>query len=338
MASRSSPQSGLRARGYALRVERSRSTGLPNPYREIENWGQLPGGRTIGAASAIEVDRDGTSVWVFERCGGKGASKVRPTPTDTCLGSSLAPLLKFDASGKLVASLGAGMFVYPHGMSVDRSGNIWVADGQGKDGKGQQVVGLSPAGKVLLTLGKAGVAGDGPDTFNPPSDVIVAPNGDIFVADGHGGKTNARIVKFSKDGKFIKAWGKAGSGPGEFNTPHSLAMDSAGRLFVADRGNDRIQIFDQDGKFLAEWKQFGNPSGIYIDRNDMLFSVGTLPNKQRGVSVGSTRDGRMTSFVPDLDPNPEGYIGGREGIAVDRNGSIFISRTGPGGLLKLVKK
>jgi hypothetical protein len=311
---------------------------LPNPYREIENWGRLPGGRTIGAASAIDIDRDGSSVWVFERCGGKGASKVRPVPTDTCLGSSVAPLLKFDASGTLIASLGAGLFVYPHGMFVDRSGNLWLTDGQAKGGKGLQVVELSPAGKVLLTLGKAGIAGDGPDTFNPPSDVIVGPNGDVFVADGHGGTTNARIVKFARDGKFVKTWGRSGVRPGEFSTPHSLAMDSAGRLFVADRGNARIQVFDQDGRFLAEWKQFGNPSGIYIDRDDRLFSVGTLPNGQRGVSVASARDGKPMFFVPDHDPNPEGYIGGREGIAADRNGNILISRTGPGGLLKLATK
>src|SRR5205807_10332395 len=134
--------------------------------------------------------------------------------------------------------------------------NVWITDAQGKDGKGHQVIKFSPEGKVLLTLGKAGVTGDGADTFNQPSDVVVAPNGDIFVADGHGGNSNARIVKFSKDGKFIKAWGKKGSAPGEFDTPHALAFDSKGRLFVADRANDRIQIFDQDGKFLDQWKQF----------------------------------------------------------------------------------
>src|SRR5262249_48665430 len=150
---------------------------------------------------------------------------------------------------------GSGMLAYPHGLYADKQGNIWVTDGDGKDGKGHQVFKLNADGKVLMTLGKAGVAGDGPDTFNRPTDVIVAPNGDIFVSDGHGGDSNARIVKFTKDGKFIKAWGKKGSGPGEFTLPHSLAFDSKGRLFVADRENSRIQIFDQDGKFITEWKQ-----------------------------------------------------------------------------------
>jgi sugar lactone lactonase YvrE len=316
---------------------------LPNPYRAIDNWGQLPGGRKIGAASAIDIDRDGTSVWVFERCGGKGGSKKLPTFADNCVGSNVEPLLHFDVSGKLLASYGAGMFEYPHGIGIDAQGNIWVADGQGRDiklrepGKGHQVIGFTPTGKVLLKLGKPGAPGDGQDSFNQASDVLVAPNGDIFVGDGHGGKSNSRIVKFSKDGKFIKAWGTRGSAPGQFSTPHSLAMDSQGRLFVSDRGNDRIQIFDQEGKFLAEWKQFGNPNGIYIDRSDRLYSLGTAADGPRGLRVGSARDGKLMFFFPDLDPNPDGYVGGQEGLAVDKDGNVYISRTGPGGLMKLVR-
>jgi sugar lactone lactonase YvrE len=308
------------------------ANGFPNPYREIEHWAQLPAGRTFGASSAVDIDKDGKSVWIFARCGGA-----------TCADSTLAPLLKFDASGKLVASLGSGMFVFPHGLFVDRDGNLWVTDGQGKDGKGQQVVKLSPTGKVLMTLGKAGVAGEGPDTFNQPSAVVVAQNGDIFVADGHGGNSNARIVKFSKDGKFIKAWGRKGSNPGEFDTPHALAMDSTGRLFVADRGNNRIQIFDQEGRFLAEWKQFGRPSGLAIDRSGRLFTSdsqsGTAqvnPDVKRGFRVGSVTDGVVTFFVPDTDPIVEGG-GGREGIALDRDGNVYLSKTGAGGLLKFAK-
>ena len=213
----------------------------PNPYRSVENWAKMPPGRTWGSTAGVCVDPDGTSVWVAERCG-----------ANTCAGSSLDPVLKFDASGKLVKSFGAGMFVFPHGIFVDRDGNVWVTDAQGKDGKGHQVFKFSPEGKVLLALGKPGTAGDGPDTFNAPSSVLVAPNGDIFVGDGHGGNTNSRIVKFSKDGKFIKTWGKKGAAPGEFDTPHALAMDSRGRLFVGDRNNNRIQIFDQDGKYIDQ--------------------------------------------------------------------------------------
>src|SRR3989449_10057811 len=173
-------------------------------YQTIENWFKLPEGRKIGSTAGITVDRDGTSVWTFDRCGGQ-----------YCAGSNLTPIMKFDESGKMVKSFGAGMFVRPHGIRIDRDGNVWVTDGEGpdgkdpnKNGKGHQVFKFSPEGKVLMTLGKAGVAGDGPDTFNQPSAVLIAPNGDIFVADGHGGNSNARIVKFSKDGKFIKTWGK----------------------------------------------------------------------------------------------------------------------------------
>ncbi len=232
----------------------------PDPYKSITGWAKLPEGRNWGSTSAVAIDRDGVSVWVAERCGG-----------NTCAGSNLPPILKFDPSGTLVKSFGAGLFDFPHGIYVDNNDNVWVTDAQGKDGKGQQVFKFSPDGKLLLTLGKAGVAGDGPDTFNQPSSVLVAPDGDIFVGDGHGGDSNARIVKFTKDGKFIKTWGKKGTAPGEFDTPHALAMDSRGRLFVGDRNNNRIQIFDQDGKFLDAWTQFSRPSGIYIDQKDNIY-------------------------------------------------------------------
>src|SRR5579872_5005340 len=238
----------LAAIGFAKPADDPNSA--PQTYRLDDGWAKLPEGRKWGAAVGVDIDRDGKSVWVFDRC----------ATADDCSGSNLAPIQKFDASGNLVTSFGAGMFNYPHGIFVDRDDNVWVSDGRGKNGKGQTVVKFSPEGKLLMTLGKPGVAGDGPDTFNGPSDVLVAPNGDVFVADGHGGDTNARIVKLTKDGKFIQAWGKKGSGPGEFDTPHGLAMDSAGRLFVADRGNSRIQMFDQDGKFLGQWSQFGRPS------------------------------------------------------------------------------
>jgi sugar lactone lactonase YvrE len=319
--------------GRALAQANAQATNsLPNTYQVVENYFKLPEGRKIGSTAAVDIGRDGRSIWIFERCGGASGG----TP---CAGSSLAPILEFESSGKLVKSFGAGMFVYPHGIHVDREGNIWVTDGQGKDGKGQQVFKFSAEGKVLMTLGKAGVAGDGPDMFNQPSHVFVAPSGDIFVADGHGGNSNARVVKFSKDGKFIKTWGKKGSGPGEFDAPHSLAMDSSGRLFVADRGNSRIQIFDQDGKFLAEWKQFGRPSGLYIDRNDTLYAADTQsdektnPGYGRGIRIGSARDGKVTALVSDPDPDGTG-----EGIAADANGNLYGALTTRQTVKRYVKK
>jgi DNA-binding beta-propeller fold protein YncE len=303
-------------------------------YKTITDHFKMPDGRKVGSTAGITIDRDGSSVWVFERCGG-----------NNCVGSGVAPILKFDASGKVVKSLGAGMFIRPHGIHIDRDGNIWVTDGEGpdgkdprRDGKGHQVFKMNQDGKVLMTLGKAGVAGDGPDTFNMPSAVLIAPNGDIFIGDGHGGASNARMLKFSKDGRLIKTWGKRGSAPGDFETPHTLAMDSRGRLFVGDRENNRVQIFDQDGKFLQEWKQFGRPSGIFIDRNDMLYvadhqsDATTNPGFRKGITIGSAKDGKVMAFI--LDPDP---MGSQEGVAVDASGNIYGSLTGGMALKKYVK-
>jgi len=306
-------------------------------YQLADNFFKLSAGRKIGSTAGITVDRDGKSIWTFDRCGDQ-----------YCAGSDVAPIQKFDASGQLVRSFGAGMFVRPHGIHIDRDGNVWVTDGEGpdgkdprKNGKGHQVFKFSPDGKLLMTLGKAGVAGDGPDTFNMPSAVLVAPNGDIFVGDGHGGASNARIVKFSKNGTFIKTWGKKGTAPGEFDAqgPHALAMDSRGRLFVGDRGNSRIQIFDQDGRFLEEWRQFGRPSGVFIDRNDMMYVADQQSNQETnpgftpGIHIGSARDGKVTAVIPDTVAPPS-----QEGVAADAAGNIYGSLTGGMALRKYVRR
>ncbi len=275
-------------------------------YRE-DGWAKLPDGRKWGQTSAIDVDRDG-NIWVFERCG-----------ANSCAGSNVEPVVKLGPSGNYLRSFGAGMFVFPHGIHVDRDGNVWVTDADGKEGKGHQVVKFSPDGKVLLTLGKAGVAGDGPDTFNRPSDVTTAPNGDIFVADGHGGDSNARIVKFSKDGKFIKTWGKKGTAASEFDTPHAIALDSRGRLFVGDRGNSRI------------------------DRNDTLYvadhqsNAKLNPGFKRGIRIGSVRDGAVKTLVPGLGAEPEAQSVG-EGVVADAMGNVYWTETAGMTVRKFVKK
>ena len=302
---------------------------LPNPYTTVENRFKLPDGRTWGQVPTAEVDSKG-HLWVIQRCGVKG-----------CAASNEDPILEFDLAGKLLTSFGGGMFVFPHGIFIDKDDNIWTADGQGavvpsgdgssKVGKGQQVFKFNQDGKILMTLGKAGVSGDGPDTFNRPSDIAIASNGDIFVSDGHGEEdSNARIVKFTKDGKFIKTWGKKGTGPGEFDAPHSLAFDSKGRLFVADRGNNRIQIFDQDGKFLEQWKQFSRPTGVYIDKHDVLYVADSdsdslrNPGWKRGIRIGSAKTGKVKYFLPYPGPDPKpGVNGAAESATADAHGNVY---------------
>ena len=321
---------------------------LPNPNPTvITRWGTLPEGRTWGSTAGVDIGPDG-HVWAYDRCG-----------TNACEGSDLDPILKFDrSSGKLLASFGGGMFVFPHGLHVDRDGNVWVTDGRGDESKtrGHQVIKFSPDGTVLMRLGKAGVAGQGRDTFNEPTDVITASNGDVFVADGHSGQyenppagTSGRIVKFTADGRYVKEWGRLGAAPGEFRTPHALAFDSRGRLFVADRGNHRLQIFDQDGTLLEVWAQFGRVSGLFIDRNDVLYAIDSESDPQRhpdwktGIRIGSVRQDTVTAFIP---PHQTGSVEGAagEGVAVDPEGNVYAAE-GPisrpvagGGLTKYVKR
>src|SRR6266699_1483043 len=327
---------------------------LPNPYRPGVSWGQLPDGRRWGSTASITTAPDGT-IWVADRCGNSGAGG------STCGGASakVNPIFQFDTSGKLRKTFGAGMFVSPHKLAVDRDGYLWLADNGG-----HQVFKLSQDGQVLLTLGKKGVAGAGPDEFDAPTDVAIAPNGDIFVGDGHnGGGTatgNARIMKFDKDGKFLKTWGKKGMGPGEFDVIHTLALDSRGRLLVGDRQNNRIQIFDGDGKFIDQWFQFGRPSGMYIDRRTDPLNVadsesrdgrtntgqfalaqtgyGFNPGIRRGIRIGSAKDGTVKYFIPDPCPYP--YAGASslaEGVTIDADGNVY-GADFLGTIRKFVKK
>jgi sugar lactone lactonase YvrE len=253
----------------------------------------------------------------------------------------------------VIKTFGGGMFVVPHGVFVDKAGNIWVTDNSvSKSGdKGQQVIKFSPDGKELMRLGKAGVGGDGPDVFNQPDGVVVAANGDIFVADGHtAGKGNARIVKFSKDGKFIMQWGEHGSGEGQFEVPHGIAIDSQGRIFVADRNNQRVQIFDQDGKFIAAWKQFGEPSGLFIDAHDNLYvtdsqsqsnqvkNAGSYnPGFDQGIRIGSAKDGKVVAFIPIPHP-PDVATNAPEGVAADSKGNVYIADVVLQDIRKYVKQ
>ena len=318
------------------------SNDLPNPYRTIEGWAKMPAGRSWGSTSAVEIDQDGRSIWVAERCG-----------ANSCAGSKLDPILKFDSAGTMIRSFGAGMLLSPHGIFVDRDGNIWVTDcactGTAEQrqtpGQGHQVYKFSPEGKLLLTLGAPGGGRDSA-YFYQPNDVLVAPNGDIFVAEGHasGAGANARIIKFNSKGMLLKTFGKKGTAPGELDQPHALAMDSRGRLFVGDRSNNRILIMDQDGKVLATWSQFSRPSGIYIDKGDVIYvadseSGGVSPphgNWKRGIRIGSARDGSLTALIPDPVENANN-TSAAEGVAVDAKGNIYGAEVGPRRLQRYVK-
>jgi DNA-binding beta-propeller fold protein YncE len=293
---------------------------LPQPYRTTRDWGQLPPGVKWAAVTAVEPAPDGT-IYVIHRCF-----------ANSCAGRSEAPILKYDMSGKLLASWGAGMFVFPHGATVDRDGNLWVTDARGENGKGHQVFKFDSNGKVLMTLGKAGVSGSGPDLFDQPTDVVVSPAGDIFVTDSHRNGKNNRVVKFTKDGTYVKEWGKRGSARGEFIEPHTIAMDSRGRLFVGDRENNRIQIFDQNGAFLDQWRQFGRPSGIFITKDDTIYVADSesgpdtgaheLPGIKKGIRIGNARTGVVTAFIEDSESTALDHSGA-EGVGGDAQGNVY---------------
>jgi sugar lactone lactonase YvrE len=365
------------AQSRSTQVAPSSPDNTPNPYKEVKDWAKLPPGRIWGHVFGVSIDSH-KNVWVLDRCG-----------ETSCVNSKEDSILEFDQNGNFIKKFGSGWFMFPHSLYVDKEDNIWVTDCGVKNGKGNQVFKISPQGEVLMTLGKKGVLGGTPDNFYGPTDVVISPSGEVFVADGHaalslgggdfygfskgdtGTKTSRmRVLKFSKDGKFIKAWGKEGTGPGEFNMPHGIAMDSKGRLFVADRGNNRIQIFDQEGNFLNEWKQFGKPCGVAIDRNDNIYVADSDSNKglydwkysvdnpcptclkrtvrppdvgsdnlewTQGIRIGSVSDGVVRALIPP-PTGPEGPTTLTERLAVDADGRVYLADARTMKLRIFVKK
>ena len=347
------------ARAQGSQIEYPKPAELPNPYRLVQGWPTLPAsmnGGHWGEVIRVHVAADG-NIWVFQRC-----FNVVPAGSATCIdrGPANPPILEFSPAGKLLKSFGAGLFAYPHGFTIDREGNLWTSDvndqetvlgmsAKNADGviMGQEVLKLSPDGKVLMTLGKEGVAGNGPDTFDRPTGVAIAPNGDIFLADGHAPNKHdsARVVKFTKDGRFIKAWGRKGAAPGEFDEPHDIFIGGSREwVYVADRKNNRIQVFDQDGKFIAAWKQFGQPSSVFVGKDDAIYvgasfaDAAAKKGELRGIVIGNAIDGSLNAFIPDpadLDKVVAGTSA--SGIAADDKGTIYAADVGAHNLRKYVK-
>ena len=318
-----------------------------SPYKVNYSWVKLEG-RTIGVASGIKMDPDGKHLWILDRCGANG-----------CADSNLDPVIQVDMDGKFVRSFGKGLMNFPHGFFIDHEGFIWVTDGAPhgdprgaagfKKGLGHQVYKFSRDGKLVMTLGEAGVHGADERHFNGPTGVVVAQTGDIWITDGHGGPQvgpyknnmygsrggNNRLVRFTKDGTFIKAWGggigSEGSLPLQFNDPHAIDIDAEGRLYIADRGNQRVQVLDKEGNFITRWTQFGKPSAIAIDGKGNIYVADGMsgdywnPGWERGIRIGDIKTGWLKAFIPDEEASTGA---GTEFVGVDIKGRIFSGASG----------
>jgi sugar lactone lactonase YvrE/mono/diheme cytochrome c family protein len=311
---------------------------LPDPYKADRDFFKLPPGRTMGSSSAVAVDSRG-HIWVVDRCG-----------KNDCATSDLDPIMEFDAKGTFIKAFGRGTVNFPHNLYIDAHDNLWVTDNRAQGSKGADILVFDPSGKLLRTLGKPGVAAIGPDTFETPNAVAIARDGTIFIADGHEpGKGAARIVVLAPDGHFLRQWGDHGSGPGEMDVPHAIALDSKGRVFVGDRWNNRVDIFDQKGNLLETWKQFGRPSGLYIDRNDVLYvsdsesrepvGYGHHPGWKRGVRIGSAKTGKVVAFIPDDFPTPDKVAtSGGEGVTADPKGNVYSAQVGQKAVVRYTRE
>jgi DNA-binding beta-propeller fold protein YncE len=288
--------------GAALLAPSADSAPLPK-YQAVADWPQLPEGAGLGPVAAVATNAD-AQVLIFHR--GK------------------QPIMLFDREGKFLRGWGDDLVMTAHGLRVDHDGNIWITD------IGHHLVTkFNAEGKVLLTLGKKDKPGDGPDQFNKPTDVAVASNGDIYVSDGYG---NSRIVKFTREGKYLKEWGKKGTGPGEFNIPHVIVLDAKGQVYVGDRENNRVQVFDADGKFLAQWPESGAPYGLFLNGERVLVADG----RANAVKV-LDRQGKPLGRFGEKGSR-RGQLDAPHWICADTKGAVYVAETGGKRVQKFVER
>jgi len=337
--------------GYFPNVVTGEGIPNPNPNR-IGSWATLPSGRVWGSTAGIDIDPTDGHIWAYERCasGSAGGGDV------DCENNPVDPIFKFDRNtGEVLANIGRGVFVTPHGIHVDDDGNVWATDfaGNAAGTKGHQVHKFSPDGDLLMSIGVAGRAGSERGQLNQPNDVIVGPDGSVYVADGHGGQNmtsaeaieegraeglTGRIVKFSANGDYMMEWGRIGTEHGEFRTPHALAFDAQGRLWVADRGNHRLEIFDQQGNYLESRYQYGRISDLFITEDEMVYAIDSESHEFRhinwmnGVRIGPLNRDWIVGFIPPWQSasRPQNGVAG-EGVAVDADGNVYVAE-GPASL------
>jgi DNA-binding beta-propeller fold protein YncE len=328
--------------------------GMSNPNPLItQNWGDLPMGREWGSTAGIDIDPVDGNIVGYERCGAGNFGSGVPINCDT---NPVNPIFKFDRiTGEVLANFGGGLMMTPHGIDVDGEGNVWVTDfaGNAEGTKGHQVHKFSSDGELLMSLGQPGQTGSDGAHFNQPNDVIVGPDGSVYVSDGHNGQgmisdqamdegrargDTARIMKFNADGTFVKQWGQIGVRHGEFRTPHALEFDSRGRLWVADRGNHRIEIFDQEGNYLESRFTYGRISGLFITDDDMVYAIDSEssptnhPGWRNGVRVGHIDEDVTRAMIPPFERENRVYQGtAGEGVAVDSDGNVYAAE-GPNSL------
>ena len=264
-------------------------------YEPVSNFFALPTGDNFGEVSGIAVNSKG-HIYVFQR---------GPTP-----------LMEFDQRGRFIRGLLDGLITHAHAVRVDSDDNVWVTDDSA-----HVVLKLNPAGRIVMVLGRKGRAGESDlrtgTLFNKPTDVAVNSRGEIFVTDGYG---NSRVVKFDPTGRFIKAWGKKGNAPGEFDIPHAVVIDAQDHVYVADRQNARVQVFDAEGTFLREWGGVTNPNGLFITRNQVIYVADGYANRILTVDVHGKALG-----VFGEEGRSAGQFGIPHAIAVGANEEIYVA-------------